>query len=69
MDPTPLQVYPAMTWPVQKICTQQSPDVVQDPWVAGRVKTMTAVIDPDAIDLEAAGISSNSIILLKHRHS
>src|SRR5438477_10894486 len=56
----------AMPRSIKQIAIQQPAQILQNVSAAGRVQPMTAVVDRDSIDLEAAGVAAHLVALLQH---
>ena len=53
---------------IEQVISKQLTQVVQDPGIAGRMQAMAAIVHPNPVELETAGISTHRVSLLKDRH-
>ena len=68
MDPALAEPDPPMARPVDEIVPKHSLDVTKDLGVTCRVQAMAAVVHRLTGQLKAAGVSSNGVAPLDHRH-
>ena len=57
-----------MTRPIEQIVSQQLAQVAQDVGIARGVEAVAAVVHPNSIQLEAAGIAANGVALFEDGH-
>jgi hypothetical protein len=66
VDPAAAQPNAPMARPVQQVRPEHVTDVGQNRLRTRRVQPMASIIDPQAIDLEAAGVSADLRISLNY---
>ena len=66
VNPASEQSNPAVTRPRQQVVAQQFPDECENGWIGGGMKTMAAVVDLDAGELETACVAADAIGLLEN---
>jgi hypothetical protein len=64
VNPTAFEADATVARTVEQIFTEQFAEIIQDSGITRRVEAVTAIVDPNAVQLETAGVAAHRISLL-----